>query len=178
MSAGLRGSRVWVVGPPGSGKTTLASRIARWLGLPRYELDEFFWRPGWQRAADAEFRSQIEGIARSDAWVIDGQYFTANEALTARATTVIWLDLPLVLVLSRTLRRSVRRLLSQERFCNGNVETLQSLLGSGGIIRYAVASYGQTRRANSELLHHLSPEQAGIRIRSAPALHRLESQIG
>src|SRR6185436_13818444 len=40
--------RVLVIGPPGAGKSTLATRLAAKLGLPVHHLDLHHWMPGWQ----------------------------------------------------------------------------------------------------------------------------------
>ena len=39
--------RTSVVGSSGSGKSTVARRLADILGVPYVELDAIHWRPGW-----------------------------------------------------------------------------------------------------------------------------------
>ncbi|WP_155762189.1 AAA family ATPase [Bacillus safensis] len=41
--------RIWIVGPPGSGKTTLAHQLKQELALPHYELDALFWQANWKK---------------------------------------------------------------------------------------------------------------------------------
>lgn len=36
------GNKIWIVGPPGAGKSTLARYISGILNIPHYELDSFF----------------------------------------------------------------------------------------------------------------------------------------
>jgi adenylate kinase family enzyme len=39
--------RLWIVGPPGSGKSILADRLGALLSCPVVHLDEIHWLPGW-----------------------------------------------------------------------------------------------------------------------------------
>jgi len=40
--------RVLIIGAPGSGKSTLSTRLAARLGIPVHYLDHHHWLPGWQ----------------------------------------------------------------------------------------------------------------------------------
>jgi adenylate kinase family enzyme len=40
--------RVSIVGPGGTGKTTIALEIGRRLGMPVVHLDRLYWQPGWR----------------------------------------------------------------------------------------------------------------------------------
>ena len=46
--------RIMVVGCPGSGKSTVAIRIAQKLDLPVVHLDQIHYAPGWQERTKAE----------------------------------------------------------------------------------------------------------------------------
>ncbi|WP_162559354.1 AAA family ATPase [Microvirga sp. 17 mud 1-3] len=97
--------RILVIGSPGAGKTTLARRIAAALGLPLVHLDREYWRPGWVKPADEDWDRQAADLAERPAWVMDGEYFDSADRLLARATAVVWLDLPAWLCLPRALGR-------------------------------------------------------------------------
>ena len=57
------------------------------------------------------------------------QHFSRTIDLTwPRADTIVWLDLPLPIVLYRSVRRTVVRTVTKEVVCNGNTEKLRSLL--------------------------------------------------
>lgn len=47
--------KIAIVGNPGSGKSTLAITLHKMLRIPLYHLDQYFWKPGWQRPDRTEF---------------------------------------------------------------------------------------------------------------------------
>jgi len=103
--------RVVILGPGGSGKTTLAMRLSEITGLKLVELDKVFW--GREVAATAReqwIRLQQELTAEKE-WILDGDLgpYDAVEVRLQSADTVIFLDLPLVLCAWRALRRSRER---------------------------------------------------------------------
>jgi hypothetical protein len=83
--------RISVVGTSGSGKTAVASEIARRLKIPHVELDALHWRKGWQEAPAHEFRQQVDNATRADTWVADGNYHQVRDIVWRRATFVVWL---------------------------------------------------------------------------------------
>ncbi|WFU21079.1 hypothetical protein QA649_23460 [Bradyrhizobium sp. CB1717] len=63
-----------VVGSQGSGKTSLALKLGRKLGLPVVHLDVLYWRPGWKTSDAASFRTRVAEAIAGDAWVVDGSF--------------------------------------------------------------------------------------------------------
>lgn len=85
--------RIHIVGGPGSGKTTLARRLAAQLQIPTYDLDDiafegphFQWRPLEARLAD------VSRIAAQPAWVTEGVWLGWVDELLHAADVVVWLD--------------------------------------------------------------------------------------
>ncbi|HYD10908.1 MAG TPA: hypothetical protein VEA78_12475 [Acidimicrobiales bacterium] len=61
--------------------------------------------------------------------MIAGNYFgRAVDVTWPRADTLVWLDLPLPLIVARSVRRTVKRGLTRELVCNGNREKLRFLV--------------------------------------------------
>ncbi len=69
--------RISIVGCPGSGKTTVARRLAEILNLEHVELDSVFHQPNWEPLPSDEFQCRVELRLRSDGWVCDGNYQSA-----------------------------------------------------------------------------------------------------
>jgi adenylate kinase family enzyme len=145
------GDRISVVGNSGSGKTTLARSLAAHLGVPHLELDAVAQQPNWTMLDDAEFRRRVGHFIAGPRWVTDGNYTKAGvlDLIWSRAETVIWLDLPRPLVMSRVIRRSLRRLVTREELWNGNREQLPNLLSSDpnrNVILWAWSNYPHVRQ--------------------------------
>lgn len=142
---GLR--RIIVVGVSGSGKTSLAQWLARRLGIPQVELDALFWGPGWQPIPRDNFRRRVAAALAAPAWVTDGNYQSVRDLVWPRATTLIWLDYPLPLVMWRLAKRTLRRVISREELWNGNRERLrENLISRDSIFLYALTSYPRHHR--------------------------------
>ncbi|QRM27423.1 adenylate kinase [Microvirga sp. VF16] len=86
--------RILVIGSPGAGKSTLASRLAGRLDLPLIHLDKEYFGPGWSMPAKAEWRERVKALTARPAWVMDGNYASTFDIRVPRATVIVWLDLP------------------------------------------------------------------------------------
>jgi len=114
-----------VIGPTGSGKTTLSRRISETIGVPAIELDSLFHQPGWTPTPPDEFRAKVFAALEHapDGWVTDGNYSIVRVAILPLADTVVWLRLPWRVSYFRMFRRTIRRAWSREELWNGNRES-------------------------------------------------------
>jgi adenylate kinase family enzyme len=171
--------RIIVVGPSGSGKSTLASSIARTLGHPYVELDSLWWDAGWTEAGPERFRHRVDHVLGAR-WVVDGNYFSAGarEHIWPRADTIVWLDLPRLLTVSRVARRSARRVVRRTELWNGNRETVRNVLAADSVVRFAWTIHGSTRERYDTLQH--DPDLAGlawIRLASRAEVRRWQRSL-
>ena len=118
----LRPARVLIAGVTGSGKTTLARRIADLCDLRHVEIDGLFHGENW--TPRPSFLDDVRAFAAEDRWVTEWQYTSkgTDEILAPRAKVVIWLDYPYRVVRGRLLRRTLGRSILRTRMWNGNVE--------------------------------------------------------
>lgn len=115
--------RIVVVGNTCAGKSTLGEAIARALLLRFVELDALFWKPNWQKPELGEFRARVDEATSQGGWVVAGNYTTQQRDISwLRADTVVWLDVPLPLVVTRVLTRSFGRWRRQELLWGTNRE--------------------------------------------------------
>jgi adenylate kinase family enzyme len=100
--------RIAVIGSPGAGKSTLARVIADATGLPLIHLDREYWQPGWVEPDKADWQARNAELVAGERWVIDGNYGSSLPARAARATVIVWLDLPTRVCLAGAVRRLLR----------------------------------------------------------------------
>ena len=143
--------RVVVVGTSGTGKTTVASRIAEAIDAHHIELDSLHWEPGWEEAPDDVFRARAREATLGESWVADGNYSAVRDILWARADTVVWLDYPLRVALWRVLQRTVVRIVTREELWNDNREGLSALVGPDSMPLWVLKTYRRRRREYPEL---------------------------
>jgi shikimate kinase len=87
-------TRIYILGGPGSGKTTLANRISYQLTIPCYELDLIGWEKGVGAERPSEVRlREVHEIALQADWVAEGGHSPWRNELLQRAEQIVWLDL-------------------------------------------------------------------------------------
>ena len=148
--------RVRVVGTSGSGKTTFAARLAARLDVPHLELDAVFWDAGWTKRDPDEARALITAFVSSAdrGWVTDGNWTTGTEGLLTDADAFVWLDYPRRTVMSRVVRRTLRRGLLRTELWHGNREDLRSLLNTDpdqNVVLWSWTSHARVRTRYSTL---------------------------
>ncbi len=97
--------RVLIIGPCGSGKSTLSRELGDRLDLPVYHMDQLGWLPGWVETDKEVLREKLADIVATDRWLIEGNYGSTLLMRLPRADTVIYLDFPIWVCLWRLLRR-------------------------------------------------------------------------
>jgi adenylate kinase family enzyme len=153
-----------VVGSPGSGKSTLAVELAHTLGHPHVELDAIFHQPGWTPLDEKDFLSRVRAEIEQPTWVVDGNYSTVRTVVWEEADTVVFLDLPLHVVVSRLVPRTVRRVFGRTELWNGNREPfshLWSVTPEKSIIAWSIANHDKYHRRYTDAM--IDPRWDGLR---------------
>lgn len=113
-------ARIAIAGAPGAGKTTLAGRLASALDIEAVELDALAHGPGW--TIRPEFAADVAAFTAGERWITEWQFDDARPVIAARADTLIWLDLPTLLIMTRLVRRTVANRRHRTTLWAGNVE--------------------------------------------------------
>lgn len=138
--------RILVYGVTGSGKTALARRIADKIGLPLCLRDDLIWEPGWREVEVDQMRRRFARVAAESEWVLDGAGSRYEDLVLPRVELIVCLDYPRWLSLVRLVRRTVRRVVSQEPVCNGNAETWRQVFSPDSILLWHFRTFSRNRR--------------------------------
>lgn len=142
--------RISVVGSSGSGKTTVARRLAKALAVPYIELDALYWGPDWTGATGPELSKKIEAATAGNTWVIDGNYWSkVGPQVWTKADTVVWVSPRRWRTIWQSVTRTVRRAASGQELWSGNRENWTGLMfwrREESILWWAWTTYPQTQQ--------------------------------
>jgi adenylate kinase family enzyme len=150
-----RPKRVNVVGVSGSGKSTVARRLAEKLGCPHVELDVLYWGPAWQPRPDDVFFASVEKAVAGPAWVLDGNYDRTAPIKWKNVELVVWVDYSFVRTLAQSIRRALTRIVTRKEIWpgTGNRESFRlTFLSRDSILLWMLTSFGRIRRRYEERL--------------------------
>ncbi|GIF45999.1 adenylate kinase family enzyme [Asanoa ferruginea] len=100
--------RVAIVGCGGSGKSTVARRLAAILDAPLTHLDAIYYDEGWRPMPQDEFAARQRELVVAPRWIIEGNYASTLPVRLAAADTVIFLDLSAAACLWGIIQRRLR----------------------------------------------------------------------
>lgn len=110
--------KIYIVGSVGSGKTTLACKVAANLHIPHFETDNFVWnhQPTGDVRNEIDVRNHLLNDAvQLDEWVIEGVHIDWTDEALLAADQIIFLDIPVNKRTWRIIRRYIRQLLKTEK---------------------------------------------------------------
>ena len=124
--------KIHIIGGPGSGKTYLAEKLSKELGIAHFDLDDLQWDNesasyGVKRSPEARDRLLKEVLRHND-WIIEGVYYAWCQQCFADADRIYLLTVPRYQYRYRIIRRFVRRKLGLETGKQENLKSLRALL--------------------------------------------------
>jgi adenylate kinase family enzyme len=97
--------RILIIGPGGSGKSTLSRALGQKLGLEVLHLDKFYWGKGWIKPAPDDWQKTVSQLLARDAWIIDGNYSGTLSQRIEACDTIVFLDLSTLVCMWRVTKR-------------------------------------------------------------------------
>ena len=144
--------RVIVVGSSCAGKTTFARRLSEILAHRHIELDALNWLPHWVQRSTEEFCRLVDEAVSGEHWIVDGNYRKSRDLVWPKATCVVWLNYGFPTVLTRALRRTLRRSVTGEKLYSGNQESLRmAFLQKDSLLLWIITTFRRRRRQFEEL---------------------------
>ncbi|ELY0460805.1 AAA family ATPase [Listeria innocua] len=110
--------KIGIIGSVGSGKTTLAKKVSKWLQIDFFETDRIVWKREETevRRSDSEKIAELNAILQKDNWIIEGVHLEAwTEESISQADIIIYLDLPKKQIRSQLIKRQFKQLLRIEK---------------------------------------------------------------
>lgn len=175
----MESKKILVIGSSCTGKTTLAREINRKINLHWVDLDELHWLPDWKKRSEKEFISLIHSeILSHDKWIVSGNYHGITQHYTWKENdTVIWLDYSLPVILYRYFKRTLRRIITKEKCCNGNIETLRtSFFSRDNLLHFIIVTHRSRQRGYQYLKTEKHPDKKWIHIKK-PSQLKLDELI-
>jgi adenylate kinase family enzyme len=99
--------RILIIGSGGAGKSTLAPRLGKKMGIEVVHLDKLFWNPGWVPTEKKEWAEVVRQALEKDSWIMDGNFGGTLEMRVQACDTIIFLDMPRHICMYRILKRWV-----------------------------------------------------------------------
>jgi adenylate kinase family enzyme len=94
-----------IVGCGGAGKSALARAMRAISGLPLIHLDHHYWGPGWEPMPGPEWLAHQRELLAGDRWIADGNYGGTLDMRAGLADTIVVLDRPRRVCITRAVRR-------------------------------------------------------------------------
>lgn len=110
--------RILLVGPPGSGKTTLAFSLQKELNIPLFNMDYLYislYEKFNRLPTQAEVLSELKQIVNKHSWIIDGFYEDTFDFRLGYCSLVIFFDPPLYKCMYNVFRRGVKNFFKIDR---------------------------------------------------------------
>ena len=98
-------NKILIIGCPGAGKTTFATRLKDKLALPLFHLDAIWHKADRTHISRQEFDRKLEELLSLEAFILDGNYSRTLARRMAACDTVFLFDLPTELCLAGALSR-------------------------------------------------------------------------
>jgi adenylate kinase family enzyme len=105
--------RIHITGASGSGVTTLGAALARRLGCPQFDVDDFYWEPTnppfVKKRPVAERLALLEEPLNGDGWVLSGSLVGWGDPLVRLFDLVVFLHVPTEVRMARLRARETAR---------------------------------------------------------------------
>lgn len=99
--------RVLIIGNNGSGKSVFSRRLGEKLRIPVIHLDKYYHLANWKTVAKDDWDKMQYEFIKGEKWIIDGTYMRTLETRLKAADTIIFLDLPKWLAITRAIKRRI-----------------------------------------------------------------------
>jgi adenylate kinase family enzyme len=94
-----------LIGLPGSGKSTFASKLGKILKIPVHHLDKHMFEPDGKKKDKQEFIEIQKAMLNEEAWIVEGCSFSTFEMRFAKADILIYFHFSRLICFFRLFKR-------------------------------------------------------------------------
>ena len=107
--------KIYIIGPVGSGKSTLSKVLAKKYNTENYELDKIIWNDdiGIKRPKEETIKL-FNNIINKESWIIEDVGRPIFESSYEKCDYIYYLKLPKIILYSRIIKRFVKQKLKIE----------------------------------------------------------------
>ena len=111
-------NRIYIIGPVGSGKTTLSKILSKKLNIKNYELDKIVWddENGNIKRTDDEINKLFNEIINNKSWIIEDVGRKKFIYGITKADITYYIDLPKIIIYKRCITRWLKQKLGKEKY--------------------------------------------------------------
>ena len=111
-------NKIYIIGPVGSGKTTLSKILSKKYNIERYELDKVVWDDdnGNIKRTDEEIKILFNKIIASRSWIIEDVGRKKFVDGIKKADITYYIDLPKYTIYKRCISRWVKQKIGMEKY--------------------------------------------------------------
>lgn len=120
--------KIYIIGPVGSGKTTLSKRLSSNLKIKKYELDKIVWNDnnGNTKRSDEEISKMFNKIIAQKSWIIEDVGRKKFIEGLKKADIVYYINLNALTIYKRCILRWIKQKIGLENY--NYKQTFKSLL--------------------------------------------------
>ena len=111
-------NKIYIIGPVGSGKTTLSKILSKKYNIKRYELDKVVWDDdnGNIKRTDEEIKKLFNKIITNRSWIIEDVGRRKFNDGIKKADITYYIDLPKYTIYKRCIFRWVKQKIGKEKY--------------------------------------------------------------